>query len=448
MYLNAVLASVVILVLFEPLRLKVEAQIHQLFFRERFDLETALGNARRHLTYTLEVDEMTEIVLAALETSRRVTAAALYLRDDDGSSFARQGFFGPEPPERLEFTSAHPLYERVSRTGAVSLEALANEVMLAQGDLTEPKRVLEAAAVLGPFQHGLVLGIRTEKRESLGLLVLVDDRVRDAFAPEDITLFETLTLPMVIVLENTRIYTRMKTRERLAALGEMAAGLAHEIKNPLGAIKGAAQLLAEPAPGGAPLDVNSREFLGIILEEVDRLDRVVSSVLDYARPGGAHATPIDVNAVIRRTAQIFGPSNPDQHRIATDLESNLPLARVDAEKLRQVLLNLVQNAIYAMGGHGVVTLSSSVRRVAPAWAPRHAEPAQTWIEISVSDQGPGISKHVLKNLFTPFVTTKPQGTGLGLAISQRIVQAAGGSIEVATREGDGAKFSVILPADS
>ena len=110
----------------------------------------------------------------------------------------------------------------------------------------------------------------------------------------------------------------MKERDRLAVLGQMAAGLAHEIRNPLGAIKGAAQLLAEPAPEARELDPPSREFLGIILEEVDRLDRVVGSVLDLARPNQGVVVPTDVNAVVRRTLQVLSTE-----RASDDLEVEL-----------------------------------------------------------------------------------------------------------------------------
>ena len=134
--------------------------------------------------------------------------------------------------------------------------------------------VLAAAAVLGSLAHGVVLAIRDEEREIIGLLVVADDRARDAFAAEEVAILASAAAQIGVVVENSRVYAQMKERDRLAVLGQMAAGLAHEIRNPLGAIKGAAQLLADPAPDVA-LDAASREFLGIILEEVDRLDRVV-----------------------------------------------------------------------------------------------------------------------------------------------------------------------------
>lgn len=440
MYLNAVLAAVVILVLFEPLRLKVEEKIHQLFFRERFDLEKAVDLARRQLVHTLEIDQMQATVLAALQGSRRMTSAALFLRDSDESSFELAGSFGVEPPLRIERATGRGLLDKIALRGVLVLEKLGGTTPGEHDPETEA--VAAAAAVLGPLKDGIVLGLSAE-RELLGLLVILDDRVRDAFSPEDLILLESLATQMSVVLENSRVYARMKTRDRLAELGQMAAGLAHEIKNPLGAIKGAAQLMADTPPGTPALDPSSREFLGIILEEVERLDRVVGSVLDYARPSSEAPSPVDVNAVARRTAQILWPTPGDGPVVELVLGDDLPRARIDAEKLRQVLMNLVQNAVQAMDGRGVVTLTTRLRIGA---ARGNSDPARRWIDIAVSDRGPGISKKVLKNLFVPFFTTKARGTGLGLAISQRVVQSVGGWIEVVSHEGQGTTFTIVLPA--
>ena len=441
-YLNAVLSAIVILVLFEPMRTWVERQIHRVFFRERVDLENSIADARRQLVHVLEVEELRQVVLTALEKSRHVTSAALYLLDKVGTAFDLAGGLGPEVPQRIELASARPLLDLASR-GPVVLEEIVREVeeQRARGDLGDPAQgeaVLASAAVLGPLREGVVIGIKAESGEVAGLLVIADDRVRDAYSYEDLTLLATLAAQVGVVIQNSLVYQRMQERDRLAAIGQMAARLAHEVKNPLGAIKGAAQLLAEPSPGVADIDPSSREFLGIILEEVDRLDRVVGSVLDYARPTKANPAPVDLNGVVRRTVQILS-SGPDEVVIELDLNEDLPRIRVDAEQLRQVLMNLVRNATQAMNGRGKVVVGTRAR-------PASSATGNGWVELGVTDSGPGISQKVLKNLFVPFYTTKNQGTGLGLAISQRLVQSAGGAIEVKTHEGAGTTFTVVLPA--
>lgn len=453
MYLNAVLAAIAILVLFEPLRNKVEEQIHLVFFRQRHELESVIQKTEQRLVHILQLDEMAETVIGALESSRRATSAALYLLDADGRELSLRESFGAGAANRIEVATARALLVRLRQTPSVVIDEYARETtQKAEREQTAAQReaVLTAARLVGPIANScVILGIRPGTSDVIGLLVVQDERVRDAFSPDEIVLLERLASMIGVVVENSRAYARMKERDRLAVLGQMAAGLAHEIKNPLGSIKGAAQLLndsAEDDEGPA----TSQDFLDIIIEEVDRLDRVVGSVLDYARPRKGNPAPVDVNAVVKRTVQILQPSCNDRTQLVFDLQDELASVRIDAEQLRQVLMNLVQNAVQALGERGgEVTVSTRTGR-----GERGGVRAQdkgelpTWVEIVVKDTGPGISAKVLNSLFVPFFSTKTQGTGLGLAISQRIAQEAGGVIEVASQEGFGSAFTVVLPAEA
>lgn len=449
MYLGAILAAIVILVLFEPLREKADHYIHRAFFHERVDLERAVARARRQLTHVLQVEVMMQIVMAALEESRRATGAALYLRDPLGPDFELGSSFGPAAPQRIDGATARPLLERLSASTSVTLEQVSADFheSLRRGRRREAEtdeRVLSAAEILGPFKQAVCLSIRGEDTELLGILMIVDDRVSDAFSPEEVALLESLAVQISVVVENSRQYRRMQERDRLAALGQLAAGLAHEVKNPLGAIKGAAQLLWEPQ-SATPLDANTKEFLSIILEEVDRLDRVVGSVLDYARPSKGNPGAVDANAVVRRTLQVLA-SDRAGCQFEVELSPELPLVRADAEQLHQVLINLVQNAIQAMKGTGLISVTTRVRPARSSPYSATTTMAPELVEIGVRDAGPGITPQVLKNLFVPFFTTKEKGTGLGLAISQRMVEGMGGRIEVVSQAGSGSTFSVLLPS--
>jgi signal transduction histidine kinase len=448
MYLNAVLAAIVFLVLFEPLQTEAETRIHQFFFRERYDLETSVAELRKQLVHVLEIDEMVSTLMAGLDRSRRVTTAAIYLRDQDGDGFDLLGSIGTAVPKRVESLSTRPLLDRLAHQPSLSLEEAARDSNKAD------RGVRASAGALGTLKSAVVLAVRGEQEGTVGLVFVADDRVRDAFTPEEIALLETIATQIGVVVTNSRIYSRMKERDRLAALGSMAAGLAHEVKNPLGAIKGAAQLLEEV--GASPDDPAAREFVGIILEEVNRLDRVVGSFLDYARPHAGNPIPVDMNAAVRRTVQILSSQITDGAiDVHLSLSEPIPRTRIDPEKFRQVLMNLMQNAIQAMDGHGKITVSTSVRRSPRARMPSFdgaAPPSRRslveeteLVEVGVRDTGPGISPKVLRNLFIPFFTTKTQGTGLGLAISQSIVRNAGGMIEVHSQPGAGTTFTIVLP---
>ena len=449
MYLNAVLAAIVFLVLFEPLQTEVETRMHQFFFRERYDLETSVADLRRRLSHVLEIDEMVETLLGGLERSHRVTSSAIYIRDQDGNGFDITGSIGEVPLPRIEALAARPLLDRLMAVSSLSLEEVARESKEGEVHL-----LTAAAATLGPLKSAILLAVKGDDGQLIGLICVSDDRVRDAFTPEEISLLETVAAQIGVAIANSRIYTRMKERDRLAALGAMAAGLAHEIKNPLGAIKGAAQLLEETA---VPVnDPTSTEFIGIILEEVDRLNRVVGSFLDYARPHAGNPIPLDINAAIRRTVQILSSQKAESVDMHLDLSEKVPRAKIDPEQFRQVLINLMQNAMQAMDGRGRITVSATPRKMPRgAWGMhREGDPGDRasrpdenteFVEVSVRDTGPGISQKVLKNLFVPFFTTKEKGTGLGLAISQSIVQNAGGTIDVQTT-GAGTTFTILLPA--
>ncbi len=446
MYLNAVLAAIVLLVVVDPLRARVEEQIQRLFFRERVDLERSLAEARQRLVHTLQVDELGATVVSAIEQSRRATAGVVYLRDPEGTGFDKLASFGPGVPVRIEAAATRALLDRLEQ-GPIDLEEVEREAKPHHGPKTPGSgAVVTAAEALGTLRTGVVLGVRDQERMLIGLLVLVDTRVRDAFSPEEVAVLQDFASKIAVVVENSRVYSQMKNRDRLTELGQMAAGLAHEIRNPLGAIKGAAQLLIEPSDASGEPDPSSREFLGIILEEVDRLDRVLGSILDYARPNPGVAVPTDINSVVKQTLRFLANERSgDDLKLEVLLDPSLPRVAIDPEQLRQVFMNLYRNGVQAMKGRGRITVSTRVR-LGLGTRPGLAGTDEPFVELTVADNGPGISQNVLRKLFQPFFTTKEKGTGLGLATSKNLIEGAGGRIEVRSYEGKGSTFSIVLPA--
>src|SRR5580698_9987305 len=220
MYLNAVLAAIVFLVLFEPLQTEVETRIHQFFFRERYDLETSVADLRNHLAHVLEIEEMSDTLMQGLDRSHRVTTAALYMRDQDGDGFDLVGSFGAAVPKRVESLGSRPLLDRLEKQASLSLEEVAREAN------NSDAAVQAAAEALGALKDSVALAVRGDEEGVVALLFAADDRVRDAFAPEEIALLETIAAQIGVVVANSRVYSRMKERDRLAALGSMAAGLA------------------------------------------------------------------------------------------------------------------------------------------------------------------------------------------------------------------------------
>src|SRR5262249_4117430 len=302
---------------------------------------------RRELMNVIDVRDMVRRILASLEDSRRVTHASVYLLDVDGAGYDLAGHVGPKPVDRLDVVTRRAFFDRL-RAGPVMIEALEREqqqLEAAAGDEAskEVETLDSIARTLAETDASTAVAILGGTDEMvLGVLALRDERLRNAFGLEDLDLFRQLASQAAIIIENSRVYERMKERDRLAALGEMAAGLAHEIRNPLGAIKGAAQLLV--GPDGKPASGQDvPEFLSIIVEEVNRLNRVVTQFLDYARPYKGEAAEIDLNEVVRKTVQLL----ENQGKIVLQLAEVLPRVRGDAEQLRQVFLNLGLNALEA-----------------------------------------------------------------------------------------------------
>ncbi|MEZ4410152.1 MAG: ATP-binding protein [Polyangiales bacterium] len=443
-FLNAIVASVVILIVVDPLRAEAEARISRFFFGERYDFERAVAEIRNRLAHTLELDTLGRELMDGLESSRRVTDATLWLIDADRRMLEPVARLGNESVVRMELAAQRGLVDYLRVMGFAVRDQIERERddRTELGETPEAEALAEVSRAVGDLGGGVVLPLRSDGGDLLGVLAVRDDRVRDAFSTEEVQILRALSAQVAIVLENSRLHARIKERDRLAALGEMAAGMAHEIRNPLGGIKAAAQFLEA---GIAPPE-QQREFLGIIVEEVGRLDRVVSSVLDYARPYRGNPSVVDVNDAVERTVKVLHNDLPSGVALAFEPGESVPAVRVDAEHLRQVLLNLVRNAADAMSGVGAVTVRTLGRGTATGSSPGEERVGGATAEILVRDTGPGIDPAVRRNLFIPFFTTKAKGTGLGLAISQRLIESAGGRIEIRSSGPRGTTFAVVLPA--
>ncbi|MGH9643147.1 MAG: ATP-binding protein [Terriglobales bacterium] len=224
--------------------------------------------------------------------------------------------------------------------------------------------------------------------------------------------------------------------ERLAALGQLSAGLAHEIRNPLGVIKGSAEMLTQKLQTSDEL---SRELSGYILVEVNRLSALVTEFLDFARPLHAQLQPGDVTAVLDRTLEIVAFRWKGKSvRVERHYEPGLPMVPLDESLCEQAFLNLVQNAYEAMEETGG-TLRVEARRTTVN--------DREGIQIVLADTGPGVPDRLREEIFNPFVTTKKTGVGLGLSIVSKIIDGHHGSIHVENGPGSGARFTLFFPLE-
>ncbi|HCW6939919.1 TPA: two-component system sensor histidine kinase AtoS [Escherichia coli] len=221
---------------------------------------------------------------------------------------------------------------------------------------------------------------------------------------------------------------RMAQAERLATLGELMAGVAHEVRNPLTAIRGYVQILRQQTR-----DPIHQEYLSVVLKEIDSINKVIQQLLEFSRPRHSQWQQVSLNALVEETLVLVQTAGV-QARVdfISELDNELSPINADRELLKQVLLNILINAVQAISARGKIRIRT--------WQYSDSQQA-----ISIEDNGSGIDLSLQKKIFDPFFTTKASGTGLGLALSQRIINAHQGDIRVASLPGYGATFTLILP---
>jgi two-component system nitrogen regulation sensor histidine kinase GlnL len=249
------------------------------------------------------------------------------------------------------------------------------------------------------------------------------------------------TIVLLRDLTNIRdLEEAVRKADRLSALGTLAAGLAHEIKNPLGGIRGAAQLLEMELAE----DDELRECTRVVLKEVQRVNRIVEELLDLALPRKLNLVGVNLHKILAHI--VFLQQQAVEGKPITfqrQLDPSIPAILADEGRITQLFLNLIKNAVEALGESGVVTISSRI--VSEYSMTQKGERRSRMVAVEITDDGAGIPTEVMEHLFTPFYTTKEKGTGLGLAICQKIVAEHRGMIRVESEEGRGTTFTILLP---
>ncbi|HEY3302618.1 MAG TPA: ATP-binding protein [Candidatus Binatia bacterium] len=231
----------------------------------------------------------------------------------------------------------------------------------------------------------------------------------------------------------------LKRADRLALLGTLAAGLAHEIKNPLGGIKGAAQLLKREVNSNPSL----MQYADIVVREVDRVNRLIEQLLDLSRPAELKLEAVNIHEILDQVLLLEMEAAGDSRvSVKKNFDPSLPPIRGDRAQLTQVFLNLVKNAFQAMQRRG--TLRVTTRMETDFHIREQGRERGKFIWVDIEDDGPGIKEADLPHIFSPFFSTKSNGSGLGLAICYRVIKEHGGLIRVDSREREGASFKVSL----
>ncbi len=427
-----VLFLLVIIVLFNPLRARVQAAVDFLFARDRYDYRATVAEASQALATLLDVETVVGRILRTIAETMRVEFGAVWLREGDG--FRLHAITGPRQDRdvRPYVPCADPLVHELERRPR---EALTQDATQDDGQRADGR--LEAA---------LIMPMAFERR-LIGFLALGDKQSGQFFSREDVGLLRTLANQGAVAVENAKSYralahahqelqtaqSRLIEAERLAAIGELSAAVAHGIRHPLAGIKAAAQFANLELPAEHPLRENINDIIG----EANKLEARIKELLDFAKPFEPHPAACAVADIIAGALTSLRPQlNAHGIKVVTDYDPALPTVALDHAQIEQVLLALLSNAAEAMPQGGHITITA------------RCTDAGRRIRIEVADDGPGIPVAQQQRVFKLFFTTKSSGTGLGLAVAKKIVERHGGTITLESAVGQGTRFLIELPVES
>jgi len=417
---NTFFASFFILSILEPLRRKMDSFFLKHFIVDRYEFEELLKRLPRKLRSSRSLEELAIGLVNGIRESGRIYQTALYLWDATNREYRLI------PPSNLTFKNAlpldHPFIEHFHKS---------RSSLLLEQDQDFPSNVGEA---LRDLHSHLVLPF-FKQDELLGLWALRSSfrstNPYTSFSNEEVDLLEHVSLEVVVILEQLQHFEAQERKDRLAALGEMSAALAHEIRNPLGAIQGASQLLRSSP---TVKDSEDQECIRILQKELDRMQRTVDQYLNFARKTEEPVT-ISLPKLLEGVIQdVKTKAQKTKTQIHLETESSIPEMKTDPLKVEQVLFNLIQNACEAFSKNVWIKIFRKETVV-----------DQIWVE--VKDDGPGIPAKYLSTIFTPLFTTKKAGSGLGLPICKKIIDSLGGELSVESTVGEGTIFRVALPLE-
>jgi len=422
----------VVAVLFHRIKPQTEKVVEQFLFKNHYDYRETLGKFSKAMVTILDLQSLSKRIIETITQTMGVEKASLFLWNEE------KGGYSLFESKNIKMTASTPLLSKndpLPHYLEKIAEIIIREELAKGGNISELNEVIKKMSLLeAEVSIPLIL-----KGQLIGMINLGYKFNKDIFSHEDIELLSTLANQTAIAIENARLYEDLKKSksyirraDRLASLGTLTAGLAHEIRNPLVAIKTLTQLLPERLD-----DEEFRgQFLKIAAGEVDRISSLVNELLEFARPSDPKLELEDIDTILDGMILLVSTeTKKKQINIFKDYSSNLPPIQVDREQIKQVFLNILLNAIEATTENGKITVKTR----------SFMKPGgELYLQIEFNDTGCGISGEYIEDIFNPFFTTKSTGSGLGLSISNQIIQEHRGYIDVESQLGKGSSFFINL----
>ena len=412
----------VLVFLLRPLERRVEEFIDRFFYRDRYLFQLKFFEFTRTLLNILDLQTLSRATVEFISQALVVNKVGIWTLDVEADSYrmnSQTGFLEERP-----FAEESPFIAYLKKSPrAVELEYIKNYYPL-QADVKE--MMIEHIALVIPFQweEGL-----------LGFLLVGDKRNGKNFTIMEIEALEALAPAMAMAISRALLYQNLKRKdlqmmqsEKLAALGEMAASFVHGIRNPLGIISGSAETLKKKIP-----EPVQSEMIQFIREESERINRMLTNFLEFAKPKPPTFQEVNLKDILRRTVDLSSiPARERGVQVVQEYPQDKVSLFLDPEQIHEAFVNLELNALEAMPAGGTLRITLTQKE-------------NKDVIIRVSDTGVGIPAGRESKIFDPFFTTKEQGTGLGLTIVHTVVKNHGGTISVANNDGGGATFTISLP---
>jgi len=412
------------------------------FARPRPDFREAFSEFSKSLTLIVDLDQLKDNVIAKIREVVRVDSILIFLLNPDLNRFELAESRGIEGLEdgRFLFFPEEPLI-RWFTVNETHLLVSGNPQIMAYLSDRERDILRETGA-------DLIFPLLAMNRIT-GLVFLGRKARGEAYRKGEIDMLATLLGQAAFAFDNAYLYHQQKTRlkklyraDRLATLGQLAAGAAHEIRNPLTSIRSTIQFIEKDLP-----DPDKRALVAEVIGEVDRINDIIEGLLSFARPGKPRIEPVDLDALLKQTLSLVATTASEKN-IDMALLFNSPgkMMTADPSQLKQVFLNIIMNALQAMDIGGKLQITVDAHKTGGLF-----QQSRDCYSVVFQDTGEGIPREHLEHVFDPFFTTKRDGTGLGLSISYGIIQQHQGDIEIesivaAENPGEqGTRVTVTLP---
>ena len=419
-------------ILFHRIKPRTEKAVDHFLFKDRYNYRETLGKFSKAMVTILDLQSLSRRIIETITETMRVGKGSLFLLDDGKAEYHLFESKNATPITLLPKGDPLPVY--LQKMGEIIVkEELAKGRHVPELDhVVNQMSSLEAEVSIPLISKGHLIGI----------INLSHKLNKDVYYHEDIELLTTLANQTAVAIENARLFEDLKKSksyirraDRLASIGTLTAGLAHEIRNPLVAIKTLTQLLPERFED----EEFRNHFLSIAAGEVDRISHLVNELLDFARPSSPKLEFEDVNSILDGMILLVSTESKKKHiHVDKQYAPDLPSVKVDGEQIKQVFLNVLLNAIEATAENGEITVKTR------SFLKPGGEP---YLQVEFKDTGCGIPQEYLEEIFNPFYTTKTTGSGLGLSISNQIVLDHKGYIDVESQVSKGTSFFINLPVD-